>query len=431
MNEHIANHKSLQTPSIKLAHVNVLGAMLRHSVGIKWLIGSRSWTLVLDYCLQNETIYVVRESQTFLSRFTLIVASDLNDLALCTEIITASTAPLAKEMTFQNNVCPVDASHLYRKVVPCLELMCSFMDYTIKSTKKSCIAAVLHHGKFRVDMWRLTDMTKDELIFRHIITALVYLNFVEYIDGLDNKANQSLNENQFGLHFFNQLKYCYLARKNALTTLSCANSYHHLWTTLADRLPQTIVLEGNIINFENQIISLQITPILFSIATHEKDPEESELFDAYIMKLFDISTDHTLRVCYGLRDLLVKNRSQISTVSCKSIQGIMSMKQLHRVRAVYVFQALCYSLKDFAYNIRPREEVPVTPDSSDRLIESPHLVSEILLGLHKLISEYNITWKESIESMCVLRFMMVLLSKPSLTSRVGSDAFIRNICGHS
>lgn len=104
----------------------------------------------------------------------------------------------------------------------------------------------------------------------------------------------------------------------------------------------------------------------------------------------------------------------------------MAMKNLHRERAVFVFQALTYSLKDFAYNIRPRDEVPTTPMSSDRLIESPQLVLDILLGLYKLILEHNVTWKESIESMCVLRFMMVLLSKPSLTSRV-SDLVLEHM----
>lgn len=425
MNEHIAQTPGLQTPSIKLAHVNVLTAMLQHSVGIKWLICSRSWALILAYCLQNDTIYVVREAQHFMSRFVHIIAADLNDEQLCNEIIAVTRAPLTQAITFENNVVPVDASGLQRTVVPCINLMRCYMDYAIKSPKKSCIPHVIRKTKFRIDMWRLTDMTKDEHFSRQIYTVIIYVNFLEYVDGLDNKDNQSLNENQFGLHFFNQMKFC-LLQKNAMTILSCANQYHHIWTSLGDRLPEKIVLEGNMINFENQIITLQITPILLSIATHSKEPEESDLFDAYIMKLFDISTDHTLRICYGFRDLLGKDRSKISTISCKSIQGIMAMKNLHRERAVFVFQALTYSLKDFAYNIRPRDEVPTTPMSSDRLIESPQLVLDILLGLYKLILEHNVTWKESIESMCVLRFMMVLLSKPSLTSRV-SDLVLEHM----
>lgn len=417
INSNISTYPGLKSPSIKLAHVHLLTAMLQHTVGVRWMISSRSWEHVVTYCLQNDTIYVVREAQQFMTRFIHIIATDLNDEQLCTEIICFSRVPLTEAITFQNNVVPVDGSDLQRNVLPCLNLMCAFMDYTIKSPKKSCIALVMSKTNLRVDMWRLTDMTKDELFFIQIFRLLVYLNFLDYVDGLDNKAQQSFNENQFGLHFFNQMKYC-LFQKRALAILACANLYHNLWTTLADRLPVSIVLEGTLIHFENQIISLQVTPILFSIAAHAKDQEESELFDVYLMKLFDVSADHTLRVCYGFRDLLAKNRSIISTISCKSIQGMMSMKNLHRDRAVFVFQSLCYSLRDFAYNVRPRDEIPATPHSSDRLIESPHLVLEILLGLHKLITEYKITWKESIEAMCVLRFMMVLISKPSLTCRV-------------
>lgn len=414
MNENIASNPSLQIPSIKLAHVNVLSAMLQHSTGIKWLINSRSWTFVLNYCQQNDTIYVVREAQSFMSRFTHIIAADLNDEQLCTEIITTTRVPLTQSIKIENNVVNVDGSDLQRTVLPCINLMRSYMDYALKSTKKSCFPHVLTTTKFRLDMWRLTDMTTDEHLSRHISSVIIYLNFLEYVNSLDDKDNQSLNENQFGLHFFNLLKFCIL-KKSASNLLASANQYHHLWTSLAGRLPETIVLEGNSINFENQIISLQLTPVLFSIATHA---EESEIFDAYIMKLLNISTDHTLRVCYGFRDLLIKNRAQSSAVSCKSIQGILAMKDLHRDRAVYVFKALCYSLKDYAFNIRTREEALATPNAADRLIESPHLVLEMLLGLHKLILEHNITWKESLETMCVLRFMMVLLIKPTLTPRV-------------
>lgn len=419
MNENISAIPTLQTPSVKLAHVNVLSAMLQHSVGIKWLISSRSWTLVLAYCLKNDTIYVLREAQKFMSRFIHIVAADLSDEQLCTEILTATRLPLTKAVIFENNVVPVDGSDLQRTIWPCINLMRAYMECAFTSPKKSCIPRIIKNTRFRWDLWRLTDMTKDPDFFKQIFTVVTYHNFLDYVDGLDDKANQSLNEHQFGLHFFNQMKYC-IIQKNPLTILSCVSEYHLIWTTLADRLPESIVIEGNSMNFQNQIISLQITPILLSIASHTKGTAESELFDVYIMKLFGISTDHTLRVCYGFRDLLCQDRSKIASVSCKSIQGILTMKHLHRDRAIIFFQALCYSLKDFAYNIRPRDEVPAAAQSSDRLIESPQLVLEILLGLHKLIAEHNITWKESIESMCVLRFVMVLLSKPSLTCRVSA-----------
>lgn len=417
MNEHIAGNPSLQTPSIKLAHVRVLNAMLRHSVGIRWLIKTKSWTYVLAYCMENLTIYVVRESYKFMAAFTNIVASDLNDAVLCTEILDLARAPIQSALVIENDTIHVDNDNLQRTVVPALKLLCVIMKNNIISGKKSCLARILCIDKpIKGHLWRLTDMTLDKEFFKIISGSLAILNFLEYVDQLDNKESTKLGQNVFGLNFFNQMKFC-MVHDNAHALLACAKLYHHIWTSLAERLPEEIELEGNSIKFENQIITLQLTPILMGIVPFKDEPEW-EIFDTFIMNLFDISADHTLRVCYAFRDLLTKNRSILSSVACKSIQAILAMKNLHRERAVYVFQALCYSLKDFVRNERGPSHVHPIAASSDQLIDKPHLLSAILIGLYELIKEHHITWKESIESMCLLDFLLMLLSKPTLTAQV-------------
>lgn len=282
-----------------------------------------------------------------------------------------------------------------------------------------------------MNLWRLTDMTKDKVFIKHIIGSLALLNFVEFVDQLDKPATIQFAQNQFGLHFFNHMKFC-LVHNSAFALLSIAKLYHVMWTGLGERVPEEIELEGNRIKFENQIITLQLTPIMFSIVKQRKDATDSDVFDSYIMKLFDISTDHTLRVCYAFRELLTKNRGIVADVACKSIQGILAMKSLHRDRAVYVFQALSYTLKDFTYDFRaegrdaveaerkPTGQGPTdgSEDTSDKLLEMPQFLSAILTGVHAMVREHHITWKESIESMCLLNFMLLLLNKPNLSTKV-------------
>lgn len=427
-----AETTQLRTPTVKLAHVQMMRAMIKHTVGLRWVIANKSWKLVLDYMLENQTIYVVREAMKFMNQFTHKCGSDLNDEALCTEIIAAITAPLDAAVVIHESTVRVDSDNLQRTVLPSVRTLYFLMDYCIRLEKKSCIPHILCNvSKCQLNLWRLTDMTQDEQFFKHIIGALALLNFAEYVDKLDNPDTQQLNQNQFGLHFFNHMKFCLVHRK-ALALLSIAKMYHVIWTSLGSRLPEELELEGNRIKFENQIISVQLTPIMFTIGKKRAEAIDAELFDTYIMKLFDISTDHTLRVCYAFRDFLQSNRAIVADMACKSIHNIISMNSLHRDRAVYVFQALAYSMKDFAYDmmeagIGPSTSAGATSASTqamgdcertDKLLEMPHFLSAILTGMHAMIKEHDITWKESIESMCLMNFMLLLLNKPDVSAKV-------------
>lgn len=55
----IEKHPSLQKPSIKLSHIQLLHSISQHSIGLNWLKQTRSWKLSIKY---YETSNTVRES---------------------------------------------------------------------------------------------------------------------------------------------------------------------------------------------------------------------------------------------------------------------------------------------------------------------------------------------------------------------------------
>lgn len=391
--------------------------MHQHSVGTYWLINSKSWQLVIDYCMENQTVYVVRECQSFITKFLFKISSILNDDELSTEILTVIVEPLNDATVIIDGTVTVDSSDMQRKVNPRIDLVCHTLEQCVRSETKTNIPQQLLSKTidFKMVLWRLTGMTKDHVFFRNIMRALVLMNVAAFVDKLSDNTATTLTHNQFGLNFFNQMKFC-LVHRSPLTLLACAQQYHLLWASLGSRVPEEIELETNKIKFENQIIILQMMPILICIKKEKKqEGVAAELFDTYIMKLFDISIDHTLRLCYALREMMSTNKAIASDCATKSIQGILAMKcVLHRDRAIFVFQALCYSLKDFAFDSEP----DATEMNTDNLIEMPNLLSAILTGLHAMVKEYRITWKESIETVCLMKFMMLLLNKPNLSTRV-------------
>lgn len=361
--------------------------------------------------MENQTVYVVREAHQFITDFLFRIASDINDDELCCEILATITAPLEEVLIISaDNVVNVDNTDLQRKALPCIEIMSHLLEHCVCTPVKSCLPRLLKNNpkcekKFHVMLWRLTDMTKNPQFFISIMRTLVLDNMSNFTDKL-METPQTIHS-QFGLNFFNELKFC-IVHRNPLALLAVAQQYHSLWTSLGDRAPVEIELESNKIKIENQMIVVQMMPILHVIGKQGRKKPTDELFDSYIMSLFDISTEHTLRLCYLLREELRKNPKAISDIATKAIQGIFAIKgQLHNDRAVYVFRALCWSLKEFAVD-----------EDADKLIETPNLLSAILIGLHTLVKDYRITWKESIESVCLLNFMLLLLNKPNLSARL-------------
>lgn len=198
-----------------------------------------------------------------------------------------------------------------------------------------------------------------------------------------------------------------ITRRCSRNILMMAELNQMLWYTLGSR--------ARMIKFEDQLIILHVIPILYVIKSRK--PGETECLDNYIMKLFNISCEHTTRLCYAFRDLLMTMDQNVSELACLSIQGVLAMKNtLHRDRAVIIFQALVYTLKEFAPD-GCFFAVPVTQTHSD-LLNSPNLLSAILNGLYSLIKNYHITWKECIESTTMVNFMLALLGNPNLPPRV-------------
>lgn len=410
-----------------MAQVQVFRSILKHPTGAQWLRQSNAWSIALAYCLEGQTVYVVREATQFITDFVFKVATEFNDDEFLIETLRQITMPMANEVVVIDGTVSVDSSGLQRRVRPSLDLLCHLSDHLIRSEYKTNIPEhILKTTGTKMNLWRMTDKTLDPVFFKLIMHTIVFVSYLEFVDNLaepKDKVTLTLAHNQFGLHFFNHMKFCLLHR-NPCALLSIAKLYHVLWNTLGTRAPEEIELESKKIKFENQIIILQLMPIIFSIQKPKAGQSELEIFDTYIMKLFDISTDHTMRICYAYRDLMMTyHRSKMSTITAKAIQGILAMKSvLHRDRAVYVFQAMSYCLKAFA-DADTVDDTNVEMQT-DVLIEMPNLLSALLTGLHTLVKDYRITWKESIESACLLNFMLVLLNRPNLTMTVSADTFL-------
>lgn len=406
----------MQNPSSKLALITLYKSMLKHSDGIEWLKKEQAWKRAVLYCIQDETIYVVRSAQEFVSDFLFHTVDDEN---LCLEMITEISRPIAENVFTEQaaDVC-VDNSDLEHKVMPTLNIIRSILERYIRVNRKSSIAHhIIKTAKNYVNLWKLTEMTHDHAFFDKITQCIVYVSFALLIDSLNEDEPMPDNSSKsgysvFGLTFLNLCRISILRNQHD-AVLSAARLYYILWKGLGDRKPDEIVLGSQLTKFENQIILFQILPLIHIM--HLSDNCYPELLDEYIMKLFNISTEHTVKICYAFRNSVTNGNVDIFALSTKAIRGILSIIHiLDRERAVIVFQALCHIIKGIrkeSTNENATNEIPW-------LMTKPNFMSSVLTALYSIVKNFRITWKDSYESVGLLNCMLYSIENPNLTPRV-------------
>lgn len=78
------------------------------------------------------------------------------------------------------------------------------------------------------------------------------------------------------------------------------------------------------------------------------------------------------------------------------------------------YQAFMYNLKDFVFE-DPNADGLTGPDF---VIQYPELLGAVLDGLASLIHCFHITWRESVETICLFSFTQLLLKNANLSPKV-------------
>lgn len=264
--------------------------MLNHDDGINWLKQEKAWKRAVNYCIQDQTIYVVRRAKEFIVDFSFNIT---DDDTLCLEMMTEILRPVSENVYIEHsgNVT-VDSCDLKHKVLPSLNLVSNLLDRYIKVNKKSSIVQhILTVNRGYKNFWKLADMTTDRTLYSAIVGSLIYMSFAVLVDTLHENATPDgsfgslIDFNKFGLHFLNLCKFCIL--KNQIEPLlNSTRLYYTLWRSMSDRVPEEIILGNQLINFENQVILFQILPVLSVL--NPIDTCHPELLDEYYLKLFQV-----------------------------------------------------------------------------------------------------------------------------------------------
>ncbi|XP_055908741.1 uncharacterized protein LOC129943374 isoform X2 [Eupeodes corollae] len=398
------------TASNKLGHIRLLTALSKHNIGLNLINANKSWRYIIKYCCLNHTMYVVREASLLMFD---ILYKNSSKTKLCLEMLDEILKPLDQSV-YQNcsNIVYVDDYEVQKDLCSTLDLISFLFEKTLEINEKTPISHLcdIHHN-IVINIWKMAKVTHNEFFLGKILKVQTMHNFAMLVyQKLSTEKIDPFNFNEFGVNFFNTMKFC-VSRRSCVNFLKLAKLNLFLWKKLGSRAPFEIFIENESIQFENQLIMFHLMPVLCIVKTQ---PEEESLFDQYIKKLFSISSEFTVRICYSFRDILLDCPDFAAHLAYKSIHGILSMKTiLDKDQAVVIFQALVYVLKEFA-----RENISSSIDSlpQDHAKRLPQVLYATLACLYTLVEGFNITWTESIESMCLMDIVLEILKNSDLST---------------
>ena len=87
------------------------------------------------------------------------------------------------------------------------------------------------------------------------------------------------------------------------------------------------------------------------------------------------------------------------------------------------YQAFMYTLKDFVCE-EPDIDGLTGPDY---VMQHPELLGTVLDGLASLIHCFQITWRESVETICLFSFAQLLLKNATLSPKVCKSPYFRTV----
>lgn len=412
-------------PSVKLGYLKMLQSFLNHRSGLDWLVARDNWTDIMQYCLENQTIYITRDGCNFmydlLSKFVTIHPE------FCDLIVKQIVNRLDN---FNDSIRSpeIDDIKIAKEIIPTLKLITFILEKSflseIEHEYNTIPKIFIKNYNIEDTLWKLLIISRDgELLFN--VSKPLYITIFSLIDK-DKIKNDGLCSGlkEFGRKFF-KIFNTLINKRSAVNILKLCQLGHIYWTKIVEFVP-TQEGKENPIFFENQLIIFQIMPLLyvgFSTA-YKVDIKKDELTEMFLHKLFKISCEQTIRCAYSYRSLLMSYDNlhenpvrdpAIFDFGQKAIYYLMkTQKHFHRDRAVIVFQALMYAMK---YLSKPMTDK--TAAGINLLTHQIGFLSAMFDGLSMLIKEFKITWRESVETICLTSLTLDFLSIQTLPTKVG------------
>lgn len=308
----------------------------------------------------------------------------------------------------------IDQEYLRNKLQPTLRLLIAIFEHYFKnewSTKRYEHVPRLFFKERNLQGVIDTCLmltTSEELAFD--LTNIVYL--IHFVTLCVYSKEHMITEHEaipvFEKVFF--LIESTVSKKYATNVMKMSYLLTYYWFLIHTRLvPITHKdINNDPLIFQNQVVVLQIIPIYNFIERQFNMDWNFEgiddLREFYICKFIRQLCQYTLRLAYNYRKLLTTLPCNYQIVM-KAMQHVLqSRKYYKRDSALIIFQALVYALNDFNACIKS------DPLQLSIALKETNFYFTFIYLIRDLIENFSFTWKDCVESVCVVNGVLDFLA---------------------
>lgn len=160
--------------------------------------------------------------------------------------------------------------------------------------------------------------------------------------------------------------------------------------------------------FQNQIVVLQMIPIANIVETQFKSNWDfdgiDDLRELYFDKIVRALCQYTIRLGYNYRNMILRSGKCSYDIAIDGLQFVeISMKYYQHRTAVIVFQALIYVFNDCNTCLKS------DPTQIDTALKQTKFYYLLVKVVEDLIKIFDFTWKDCVESICVVNVALDFL----------------------
>jgi hypothetical protein len=409
-------------PSVKLGYIKLLSSFLEHKSGIEWIVACNMWEDVLRFSLTNQTIYITREGYKFMSKI-LEKTIDQHE-EFCHTVVKQIMSPLSEnsyKSVTSGDMLEISDEIIYQNLSPTLQLVGDILEYFLESV-------LFAHNDCRIVLIFLRDFHLDQRICNFMMIAqnkylifdlgkiMFIMQFLELYNGVISgnlkmayvktsirKIMSIFRTNISKGYFENVMKLCYYGQ--------------FYWNLMGYKIPCVKMNKDNEpISFANQLLVIQMLPI-FALEmkychVDSASASTDEFRDQYVQKLFTMMCENTVRIAYCWRDFLTAQPNLFEIATKGLIYMMKSRKYYPRERAAMAFQSFVYALKDVMRSIKS------DPAKLNLYAQEVNFFSLLFDAFVVFIEEFQITWRDSVETICVMSISFDFLTVPAWPTKL-------------
>lgn len=402
------------SPSIKLAYLKMLMSFLEHRSGLDWLISTDNWRDGLIYSLEGQTIYLVREAKEFMCNL-LQQSIDYNNI-FCDLVIQRIVHKLNDFQCHSGSGFPeVREESLLKHTSFVLKLILHILEKYVEKKYGDYRVPMIFISNYHLEqgIWKIGAATQiseitldcDKILICIYFLQLFALKFdpipLQEVRKLGNSMLKLIGHRMTGKQHVPFLKLCHYA--------DC------MWTSVIANVEQPLS-ESSLLKLENQLLPIQILPLVIVTFKHcseiVKDFQNDDVRDIFITKLFKTMDEQTTRLAYQWKNTVMAEE-EIFSLAQQALLLIMNYRKHYtRTKAIIIFQSCIYSFKDIIHSLK------MARTNSEVFIQNPTYLISLINCLSTFINEHEITWSESVETICVLNAALEFLTLSGWSTRV-------------